>query len=106
MTPHPEHNATHEDTVLSGEELDALLAGTEGIEGEWQLATNDETIVVTANLDAEGNCGVVADVLSALGPAKDADIKHAAHIARCDPDTIRKLVTEVKASRSHSRASG
>lgn len=26
-------------SVLSAEELDALLAGTEGIEGEWQLAT-------------------------------------------------------------------
>lgn len=46
----------------------------------WMLATNDQTLIVTVELDADGNCGVVADVLTALGKAGETDFANAEFI--------------------------
>jgi len=46
----------------------------------WMLATNDPTLIVTEALDADGNCAVVADVLTAIGPATLANFSDAAFI--------------------------
>lgn len=69
---------------------------TEHTPGPWQLADNDETIVVTEALDAEGNCEIIADVLTAPGKARPCDFANARLIAAA-PDLleiVRDLVSD------------
>lgn len=50
--------------------------------GKLVLATNDQTLVVTRNLDADGNCRVVADVLNNHSVATKEDESNAEFIVR------------------------
>jgi len=79
---------------LTDEQVAAIRDGCEGVTpGPWRgVANRDGTLNVLGATDDEGWCSKVALVNS-------SDKANAVHIARCDPDTIRALSTEVLESR-------
>lgn len=62
--------------------------------GPWRLAENDKTIVVTEALDAEGNCSVIADVLTYVGRAGEHDFANARLIA-ASPDLLNEHINRL-----------
>jgi len=84
---------TH-DMNITSEQLDEMLAGCEGVtRGTWRSmpignGSNFEDVVVS------GHRGPGKTISCAASP------RDAAHIANCDPDTIRALITELKELRA------
>lgn len=69
--------------MLTDEQIKALLAGCEGVErGPWTHSWSE--YLENAVRDPDGNC-----------VACDMEKLDAAHIARCDPQTISELCTRV-----------
>lgn len=83
---------------VSDERLAEMLAGLDGVTpGPWDVKTHEEW---NEGFDFFG------------GPDKafvfraDVEPEDAAHIANCDPDTIRSLLTELQTLRASSRGEG
>lgn len=77
--------------MLTDEQIKALLAGCEGVTpGPWERWGS----LVTAN-DSDNTLAMCyPDIVADDDPGKDL----AAHIARCDPQTISELCTRVLAA--------
>ncbi len=85
---------------LTDEQIAAIRDGTDGVTpGPWVLGSrsiNHQTI------DGEGWWDFCRVVVRVDGHSEDdhSGTANAAHIARCDPDTIRAIATEVLESRA------
>lgn len=84
---------------LTDEQIAAIRDGTEGVTpGPWASSDWSEDDGPNAfTIGAASNRYRVAETHEGDNPLKDA-----AHIARCDPDTIRSLATEVLESRAET----
>jgi hypothetical protein len=99
---------------LTDEQIAAIRDGTEGVTpgpwGVWAERINGDRYAAIAELteqvqltDPVGehlyllNAGGKCPATTGCGPRSEAN---AAHIARCDPDTIRALASEVLESRA------
>lgn len=96
--------------MLSDERLREMLAGTEGVTpGPWRWdsgdlrAGNDDFIICPQNVMGGDAPKTWADFLGSYGEhSEDAAQFNAAHIAACDPDTIRSVLTELLSLREVS----
>jgi hypothetical protein len=80
-------------------DLDALERGLEGVTpGPWQLTAVNDTMVEAPGREVAEACGDYHDY-------NDYDVMeaNAAHIARCDPDTIRELIRGYRIGREAER---
>ena len=94
---------------LTDEQIAAIRDGTEGVTpGPWRRYSKSPHVARdTAQPDPHPNVGSV--LVAECGNYQDKELvpfnmerwlADAAHIARCDPDTIRALATEVLESRA------
>ncbi len=92
---------------LSSEALAELLAGTEGVTpGPWKHRRY--RLKPTIN-EVEGSRKPAVVPWPGFDDSSRPEREHAknaAHIARCDPDTIRSLVTELIAYRNRESSRG
>lgn len=87
MTPTPANNG------VTGERLEEMLAGLEGVTpGPWVKGRRGE------HLPVNGPCHEVGSPTRGIGTSMYAP--DACHIARCDPDTMRSILTELIARRA------
>jgi hypothetical protein len=80
--------------TLDAAQIATLLEGT--TPGPWQLAENDETLILTDALDEEGNATMVADVLTRIGRATETNFADARLIAAA-PDLARAALDAIAA---------
>ena len=71
----------------------------------WRLADNDASLVVTEALDADGNCEVVADVVTASGPIT-AEHHRRARLIAAAPDMLDALQSMAAAVGDWARPTG
>lgn len=88
---------------ISNERLEEMLAGLQGVTpGPWQRhePEEEETLVITG--DEHGETIVVVPWGREITRAHEMGTAHrdADHIARCDPDTMRSILTELLSRRS------
>lgn len=88
--------------TVSDETIEAVLAGCEGVTpGPWY--TDDPWVIAAGDVKVE---------VTYLAATNDLDtnyhqqVRDAAHIARCDPDTIRAAFTELRELRRRSPPGG
>lgn len=81
---------------ITNERLAEMLAGLEGVmPGPWDVKTHEEW---------EEGFDFFSGPENTFTFRADVEPEDAAHIARCDPDTIRTLITELQSLRSPSPA--
>lgn len=103
ISPHSDAEA------VSDAALNEMLAGLEGVTpGSWFVHTRlDEakgTLIMSATPGLDHT--IIADFCQGYSDTNDQDHATAAHIARCDPDTIRYLVTQELSRRAANTTGG
>lgn len=86
-------------TTVSDERLTAMLAGLEGVTpGPWEPVFNGERGANVIAPEPDLALATVWPYMRTYGPLPANET--AAHIARCDPDTMRSILTELSARRA------